>query len=64
MAWHAHAICVKCWNAAHPEKPSPPYDDRGHEHLHCCRCNRMTRAGIFVRGDDDPEKWGQCGCGN
>ncbi len=43
-----HAICNRCWDARHPEKPSTPHG--GGELERCCYClGPNQRSGIYVR---------------
>jgi hypothetical protein len=59
MAWHAHLVCVNCWNEKNPtkqtkERAGPPCGK-------CCACGRATASGIYVRGDDSAA-WAHCSC--
>jgi hypothetical protein len=43
-----HYLCDDCWDALHPDRPSPRFT-LGVERP-CCRCGRTTRSGIWFRG--------------
>lgn len=49
MAQWTHALCIKCWNTEHPDKPASYLYDGPREH--CCMCSDPTQAGIYIRRD-------------
>lgn len=48
MGW-TQPFCYRCWNADNPDQPVK--NDPVGAPERCCKCNDVTRSGIYVRVD-------------
>lgn len=48
LSW-TQPVCNDCWDEDHPDRPSPGLEAGDAES--CCKCDYLTRSGIYVRID-------------
>jgi hypothetical protein len=46
-----HPICEDCWQQHNPGRPAARLMDGLADQEQCCRCGRITTAGIYVRAN-------------